>query len=64
VIRDAVANVRPTASIFDENRWEPEDDPATQDTVARGRTMGCFYIESPAMRLLHQKAGRATSITW
>jgi DNA polymerase III alpha subunit len=25
--------------------------------VARGRTMGCFYIESPAMRLLQQKAG-------
>jgi hypothetical protein len=57
VIRDAVANVKANGIIFDENRWEPEDDPATRDTVAKGRTMGCFYIESPAMRLLHQKAG-------
>jgi error-prone DNA polymerase len=43
---------------LDENRWEPEDDPATQREVAAGRTMGCFYIESPAMRLLQKKAGR------
>ena len=57
VIRDALTNVRANGIDFDESRWEPEDDPATRDTVARGRTMGCFYIESPAMRLLHQKAG-------
>jgi DNA polymerase III alpha subunit len=57
VIRDAVANVKANGIIFDENRWEPEDNPATRDTVAKGLTMGCFYIESPAMRLLHQKAG-------
>ncbi len=38
-------------------RWEPEDDFTTQETLAQGRTMGCFYIESPAMRLLQQKAG-------
>jgi error-prone DNA polymerase len=58
VIRDALANVRENGIDVDETRWEPEDDPATQDTVARGQTMGCFYIESPAMRLLHQKAGK------
>ena len=57
VIRDAVANVAANGTTFDENRWEPEDDPATRETVALGRTMGCFYIESPAMRLLHRKAG-------
>ena len=57
VIRDAVANVKANGVTFNENRWEPEDDPMTRDTVARGQTMGCFYIESPAMRLLHQKAG-------
>ncbi len=57
VIRDALANVRSNGAVVDENRWVPEDDPATRDTVARGHTMGCFYIESPAMRLLHQKAG-------
>ena len=56
VIRDALANLRENGIDFDENRWEPEDDPATQLNVARGNTMGCFYIESPAMRLLQQKA--------
>lgn len=58
VIRDALINVRANGIAFDENRWEPEDDPATQAAVAGGHTMGCFYIESPAMRLLHRKAGR------
>ncbi|MGD0094534.1 MAG: hypothetical protein ABSE73_31885 [Planctomycetota bacterium] len=43
---------------FDELHWEPEDDPATQALVARGETMGCFYIESPAMRLLQRKTGK------
>ena len=28
------------------------------ELVKTGRTMGCFYIESPAMRLLQKKAGR------
>jgi error-prone DNA polymerase len=57
VIRDAVANVKTSGIGLDENHWEPEDDPNTRDTVARGQTMGCFYIESPAMQLLHRKAG-------
>ncbi|MGD8836313.1 MAG: DNA polymerase III subunit alpha [Desulfobacteraceae bacterium] len=57
VIRDAIDNVGRNGAVFDENRWEPEDDADTQVTMARGDTMGCFYIESPAMRLLQQKAG-------
>ena len=56
VIRDAVGNLRANGVAFDESRWEPEDDFATQQALAQGRTMGCFYIESPAMRLLQQKA--------
>jgi len=56
VIRDAVANVRANGGAFDDFHWEPEDDLATQEAVAQGRTMGCFYIESPAMRLLQQKS--------
>ena len=56
VIRDAVANVRANGIDFDDFHWEPEDDFATQEAVAQGRTMGCFYIESPAMRLLQQKS--------
>jgi len=55
VIRDAIANVKDNGTDFDEDHWEPEDDAATQATVAGGNTMGCFYIESPAMRLLQQK---------
>ncbi len=58
VIRDAVANLRENKIALDEGRWAPEDDPPTQQAVAQGRTMGCFYIESPAMRLLQQKTGK------
>ena len=58
VIRDAVANVRANGIAFDESHWEPEDDLATQASIATGATMGCFYIESPATRLLQQKARR------
>jgi error-prone DNA polymerase len=56
VIRDALAELRGNGCGLDESRWEPEEDFATQQAVAQGRTMGCFYIESPAMRLLQQKS--------
>jgi error-prone DNA polymerase len=56
VIRDALANLNDNGIAFDELHWEPEDDFATQQALAQGRTMGCFYIESPAMRLLQQKS--------
>ena len=56
VIRDAVAAVGEQGRPIDELHWHPEDDPRTRSGVARGTTMGCFYIESPAMRLLQQKA--------
>lgn len=58
VIRDAIANLQANGEPWDERSWEPEDDPATQASVARGDTMGCFYIESPAMRLLQMKTQR------
>ncbi|MDJ0623980.1 MAG: DNA polymerase III subunit alpha [Desulfocapsaceae bacterium] len=57
VIRDCIASVRARGVAFDEHSWEPEDDVLTQESVSRGITMGCFYIESPAMRLLQKKAG-------
>ena len=57
VIRDAIHNVRANGRTLDERRWNPEDDVDTQSLMARGDTMGCFYIESPAMRLLQRKAG-------
>ena len=56
VIRDAIANLSQNGTAFNESKWEPEDDAATQAHVAAGKTMGCFYIESPATRLLQQKA--------
>ncbi|MDH3880854.1 MAG: DNA polymerase III subunit alpha, partial [Desulfobacteraceae bacterium] len=55
VIRDAIANLRNNNTVFDEHFWKPEDDSATQANVAKGNTMGCFYIESPAMRMLQKK---------
>jgi DNA-directed DNA polymerase III PolC len=57
VIRDAIAAVRQRGVSIDEETWQPEDDAATRMSVAEGATMGCFYIESPAMRLLEKKAG-------
>jgi DNA polymerase-3 subunit alpha/error-prone DNA polymerase len=35
----------------------PADDPATRKLVASGETMGIFYVESPAMRLLQMRSG-------
>ena len=34
-----------------------ENDPATIELLARGDSMGVFYVESPAMRLLQKKTG-------
>jgi DNA-directed DNA polymerase III PolC len=42
-------NVCPTAREIDFDAI-PENDPATCDVIADGRTMGVFQIESPAMR--------------
>ena len=56
VIRDCIGSIKTGGDGFDERHWHPEQDELTRKNVARGRTMGCFYIESPAMRLLQQKA--------
>nr|WP_320190777.1 DNA polymerase III subunit alpha [uncultured Desulfobacter sp.] len=59
VIRDCIASIRETQGEFkDFQDIDPEDDPDTQQQVAQGQTMGCFYIESPAMRLLQKKSGQ------
>jgi DNA-directed DNA polymerase III PolC len=58
VIRDAIRQLRDNGRVLDESGWLPEDDPPTRKTVARGLTMGCFYIESPATRLLQQRSRR------
>lgn len=56
VIRDAIAAVaRNTGHLIDYATWDPLTDPATNDLIRSGETMGCFYVESPATRLLLKK---------
>ena len=56
VIRDALAAIaQHTGRTIDYGTWDPLNDIATQDTIRRGDTIGCFYIESPATRLLLRK---------
>lgn len=56
VIRDALAAIaRNTGRVIDYATWDPISDPATNVLIQRGDTMGCFYIESPATRLLLKK---------
>ena len=57
VIRDAVASIKSSRGSFDDfKKMDPEDDYETQQAIAQGNTMGCFYIESPATRLLQKKS--------
>ncbi len=59
VIRDAVAAIRKNYGItIDFNRINPLEDKATQNLLARGDTIGVFYVESPAMRQLQRKTGK------
>ena len=56
VIRDALAAIAThTGRTIDYGTWDPLNDVATQDSIRRGDTIGCFYIESPATRLLLRK---------
>lgn len=58
VVRDALANLEENGTPIAEDTWRPIEDEATVDLLARGDTMGVFYVESPAMRLLQKKTGR------
>ncbi|HEY1372310.1 MAG TPA: DNA polymerase III subunit alpha, partial [Candidatus Binatia bacterium] len=56
VVRDALKAIKENAGIeIDYHTWNPVDDEKTQDFIRRGDTIGCFYIESPATRLLLKK---------
>jgi len=57
VVRDALVNLEENGITLDQRAWRPEDDSATVEMIARGETMGVFYVESPAMRLLQKKTG-------
>jgi len=57
VIRDCIHSIRTATGQFNDfDSRDPEDDHDTQQTIAQGNTMGCFYIESPATRLLQKKS--------
>ena len=56
VIRDALAAIAEhTGDHIDYATWDPLSDLETQALIQRGDTIGCFYIESPATRLLLKK---------
>ena len=56
VIRDALAAIKQhTGRAIDYVTWDPISDPPTNELIRRGNTMGCFYVESPATRLLLRK---------
>jgi DNA polymerase-3 subunit alpha/error-prone DNA polymerase len=58
VIRDALANLEEEGVRLDQRLWRPAEDEATVAALARGDSLGVFYIESPAMRQLQKKTGR------
>lgn len=53
VIRDAIAAVKTNTEVeVDYAQMKPLEDKNTRLLIREGRTMGCFYIESPATRQL------------
>ena len=59
VIRDTLASIREHYGInIPYGSLSPLNDPDTQKLLARGDTMGVFYVESPAMRQLQKKTGK------
>jgi error-prone DNA polymerase len=63
VIRDSLQALNAKGNLgvdeprsYDYATLNPIDDPATQKLIASGRTMGIFYIESPATCQLQKKA--------
>jgi error-prone DNA polymerase len=62
VIRDAMAAVKRELGVeIDYASWKPLDDPKTQELLRRGLTIGCFYLESPSIRLLLRKIWSSTA---
>ncbi len=58
VIRDALDDIHKNSNRkIDYARWNPLEDEKTRCLLARGDTIGVFYVESPAMRQLQRKTG-------
>ncbi|PYQ10653.1 MAG: DNA polymerase III subunit alpha [Acidobacteria bacterium] len=59
VIRDALRAVQRNHGVeIRHDAFSPLGDPATLSLMRDGKTMGVFYVESPAMRQLQQKTRR------
>ncbi len=59
VIRDALDAVNKNYRLYiDYAQWNPLEDEETQALLRAGNTIGVFYVESPAMRLLQQKTNK------
>jgi DNA polymerase III alpha subunit len=56
VVRDTVAAVgERRGEAIDFDAFDPAADPAAQALMAEGRTLGCFYVESPSSRQILQR---------
>ncbi len=59
VVRDALASVRADGGpCLSYASLDPLEDPETREMLARGDSVGVFYVESPAMRQLLKKTGK------
>ena len=57
VIRDVLEAIKQNYGVnIQYELWNPIDDPKTKELIRNGDTIGVFYVESPAMRLLQKKA--------
>ena len=54
VVRDALVDLGYDRS----HHWNPRIDPGTQNLLAKGDSIGVFYVESPATRQLQQRVGQ------
>ena len=57
VIRDTLLNLEEQGIGINRDTWRPHYDKDTIAALARGDSIGVFYIESPAMRQLQKKTG-------
>ncbi|MCM0080197.1 DNA polymerase III subunit alpha [Geomonas sp. Red32] len=62
VVRDAMAAAKVNYGIeIDYPSWRPLDDGKTCEQLRSGGTIGCFYLESPSIRLLMRKIWSPTA---
>jgi error-prone DNA polymerase len=62
VVRDAMAAVREHCGIeIDYASWQPLEDEKTCSLLRSGLSIGCFYLESPSVRLLLRKIWSETA---